>query len=56
MAAAIEAGRSGHVTTLDGAADVLRRLGVDEHVVRWRLGVLDRQLASLSGGHRIAGG
>jgi hypothetical protein len=32
------------VTTLEDAAKVLRRLGVDEQMIRWRLAVLRRRL------------
>ena len=39
VTATIEARRSGHVTTPTGVTEVLRRLGVDEHVCQLRLGV-----------------
>jgi hypothetical protein len=51
VAAAVGAGRPGEVITLDDAAEVLRRLDVDEQVIQWRLGVLRRQLAAAHPSH-----
>lgn len=46
VAAAVDAGRPGDVTTLDDAAEALRRLGADEQALAWRVGVLRRRLAA----------